>query len=63
MYIDIHILLSRANRKNDENGEKKINTKLKELKNQRISNLSLKTNMSVLGVWSYFVDSVLCGSY
>ena len=62
MYIDIHILLSRANRKNDENGEKKINTKLKELKNRRRSNLSLKTNMSVLRVWSYFVDSVLCGS-
>ena len=33
MYIDTHILLSRANRKNDENGEKKINTELKELKN------------------------------
>ena len=63
MYIDIHILLSRANRKNDENGEKKINTKLKELKNRRRSNLSLKTNMSILGVWSYFVDSVLRGSY
>ena len=63
MYIDTHILLSRANRKNDENGEKKINTKLKELKNRRRSNLSWKTNMSVLRVWSYFVDSVLCGSY
>ena len=33
MYIDIHILLSRANRKNDENGEKKINTELRELEN------------------------------
>ena len=25
-------------------------------------NLSLKTNISVLGVWSYFVDSVLCAN-
>ena len=38
MYIDIHIPLSRANlsianRKNDDNGEKKINTELRELEN------------------------------
>ena len=25
-------------------------------------NLSLKTNMSIMGVWSYFVDSVLCAN-
>ena len=33
-----------ANRKNDDNGKKKINTKLWELENWRRSNLSLETN-------------------
>ena len=36
---------------------------LRELENWRRSNLSLKINVSVSGVWSYFVDSVLRGSF
>ena len=36
---------------------------LRELENWRRSNLSLKINVSVPGVWSYFVDSVLRGSF
>ena len=46
-----------------DNGEKKINIELRELENWKRSNLSLKTNVSILGVWSYFVDNVLRRSW
>ena len=45
-----------ANRKNDDNGKKKIITKLWELENWRRSNLSLETNY---GECNPILDSVL----
>ena len=67
MYIDIHILLSRS--KFEQSIEKMMITVKRILtqnwENWRIEKknyLSLKTNVSVLGVLSYFVDSVLHGS-